>query len=147
MWCTCWYHLYLHDWFPWAYQWKWSDKAMVGRWSTEETWPLINIWGEQSIQSKLEKVHWNHDVFERIVHEISDIGYEKSWQQCRTKIKNNTQKYREVIITNGAITLVTYFVFRLKMAKTLVVMVGNIGHSSNKWMLYWEPVLPQPQWH
>ena len=71
---------------------------MVGSWSTEETRLLISIWGKQSIQSKLEKAHRNHDVFERIVREMSDVGYEKSWQQCRTKIKNNTQKYREVIM-------------------------------------------------
>ena len=41
--------------------------------------------------------------------------------------------------------LAMYFAFRLRMAKTLVEMVGNIGHSSSKWMPYWERVLPQPQ--
>ena len=69
---------------------------MAGSWSTEETRTLISFWGEESIQSKLDKAHRNRDVFERIAHEMSDLGYEKSWQQCRTKIKNITQKYRKV---------------------------------------------------
>ena len=71
---------------------------MAGSWNTEETRTLISIWGEESIQSKLDKTHRNRDVFERIAREMSDVGYEKSWQQCRTKIKNLTQKYRKVIM-------------------------------------------------
>ena len=71
---------------------------MAGSWNTEETRTLISIWGEESIQSKLDKEHRNRDVFERIAREMSDVGYEKSWQQCRTKIKNLTQKYRKVIM-------------------------------------------------
>ena len=71
---------------------------MAGRWSTEETQTLISIWGEDRIKSKLGKAHQNRDVFERIVHEMSDVGYKKLWQQCRTKIKNITQKYRRVIM-------------------------------------------------
>ena len=71
---------------------------MAGSWNTEETRTLISIWGEESIQSKLDKAHRNREVFERIALEMSDVGYEKSWQQCRTKIKNLTQKYRKVIM-------------------------------------------------
>ena len=60
---------------------------MAGSWSTEETRTLISFWGEESIQNKLDKVHRNRDVFERIAHEMSNLEYEKSWQHCRTKIK------------------------------------------------------------
>ena len=38
---------------------------------------LISIWAEESMQNKLGKVHQNCDVFERIAHEMSDVGYEK----------------------------------------------------------------------
>ena len=75
-----------------------DKKTMAGSWSTEETQTLISIWGEESIQTKLDKAHQNHDIFEKIACEMSDVGYEKSWHQCRTKIKNLTQKYRKVII-------------------------------------------------
>ena len=50
---------------------------MAGSWSTEETRTLISFWREESIQSKMDKAHQNRDVFERIAHEMSDLGYEK----------------------------------------------------------------------
>ena len=53
-----------------------NDKTMASSWNTEETRTLIRIWGEESIQSKLDKVHQNRDVFERIAREINDVGYE-----------------------------------------------------------------------
>ena len=81
-----------------TYQRQKNERTMAGSWNTEETRTLISIWGEESIQSKLDKAHRNRDVFERIAREMSDVGYEKSWQQCRTKIKNLAQKYRKVIM-------------------------------------------------
>lgn len=50
---------------------------MTGNWSNDETQTLISIWGEESIQGKLDKAHWNCDVFERISPETSEFGYEK----------------------------------------------------------------------
>ena len=32
----------------------------------------------------------------KISKELGEVGDEKTWQQCRTKIKNLTQKYRKV---------------------------------------------------
>ena len=69
---------------------------MSGSWSIEETKTLISIWGEESVQSRLDCAHRNRHIFEQIVREMSDKGYEKTWQQCRTKIKNLIQKYRKV---------------------------------------------------
>ena len=37
---------------------------------------IASIWAEESMQNKLGKAHQNCDVFERIVHEMSDVGYE-----------------------------------------------------------------------
>ena len=69
---------------------------MSGSWSTEETRTLISIWGDESVQSRLDSAHRNRHIFEQIAHEMSEKGYEKTWQQCRTKMKNLTQKYRKV---------------------------------------------------
>ena len=69
---------------------------MSGSWSTEKTKTLNSIWGEESIQSQLDSAHRNRHIFEQIAHEMSDKGYEKMWQQCRTKMKNLIQKYRKV---------------------------------------------------
>ena len=52
---------------------------MAGSWSNEEMRMLISIWGEESIQSKLDSAHWNRNVFERIAREMSELGYDKTW--------------------------------------------------------------------
>ena len=69
---------------------------MAGSWNVEETKALIAIWGQENVQSQLDRVHRNRDVYQRIAMELEDNGYVKMWQQCRTKIKNLTQKYRKV---------------------------------------------------
>ena len=69
---------------------------MAGSWNSEETKALIAIWGQENVQSQLERVHRNRDVCQRIAMELEDHRYVKTWQQCRTKIKNLTQKYRKV---------------------------------------------------
>lgn len=70
---------------------------MSGSWSTEETTTLISIWGEESVQSRLDSAHRNRHIFEQIARDMSENGYEKTWQQCRTKMKNLIQKYRKVL--------------------------------------------------
>jgi len=70
---------------------------MAGSWSVEETKALIAVWGQESVQNQLERVHRNRDVYQRISMELEEYGYEKSWQQCRTKVKNLTQRYRKVV--------------------------------------------------
>ena len=57
---------------------------MSGSWSTEETKTLNSIWGEESVQSWLDSAHQNRHIFKQIAREMSDKGYEKTWQQCRT---------------------------------------------------------------
>ena len=69
---------------------------MAGSWNVEETKALIAIWGQENVQSQLDRAHRNRDVYQRIAMELEDIGDVKTWQQCRTKIKNLTQKYRKV---------------------------------------------------
>ena len=71
---------------------------MAGAWSVEETKALIAIWGQEHMQSQLDRVHRNRDIYERVAMELKDSGYVKTWKQCRTKIKNLTQKYRKVYI-------------------------------------------------
>ena len=73
---------------------------MSGSWSIEEMKTLISIWGEESIEGRLDSAHRNQHIFEQITHEISDKEYEKTWQQCRTKMKNLIQKYRKVRINH-----------------------------------------------
>ena len=69
---------------------------MAAGWSNEETRALVSVWGQANVQSELDSVARNRVVFQRIAGLLEELGYERTWQQCRTKIKNLTQKYRKV---------------------------------------------------
>ena len=56
-------------------------------WSDEETFVLIEIWGEDSIQAMLEGTRRNKDVFMKIDKVIEERGFSKSAVQCSAKIK------------------------------------------------------------
>ncbi len=69
---------------------------MASGWSVDETRALLGIWGDADIQSMLDGVARNHLVYQKIDSSLADLGYERTWEQCRTKIKNLIQKYRKV---------------------------------------------------
>ena len=69
---------------------------MAAGWSHEETRALVSVWSQSNVQSQLDAVSRNRSVYESIARELSALGYERSWTQCKTKIKNLTQKYRKV---------------------------------------------------
>ena len=65
-------------------------------WSAEETRSLISLWGEANVQSQLDGVSRNRVIYERIARDMDSLGYERTWEQCRTKIKNLTQRYKKL---------------------------------------------------
>ena len=69
---------------------------MAAGWSTQETKTLVSIWGEADVQSQLDGVIRNKVIYEKISRKMEAAGYPRTWQQCRTKIKNLTHKYRKV---------------------------------------------------
>ena len=69
---------------------------MASGWSYDETKALITIWGQEGVQRELDGVQRNRVVYQRIVSELEKIEVLKSWQQCRTNIKNLTFRYRTV---------------------------------------------------
>ena len=68
---------------------------MAAGWSLEETKALIDIWGAAGLQSQLDGVARNRSVYEKIAASLVDSGFDRTWQQCKTKIKNLTQRYRK----------------------------------------------------
>ena len=52
--------------------------------------------GAGRLQKELDGVQRNRVVYERISKELAALGMERTWQQCRTKIKNLTFRYRKV---------------------------------------------------
>ena len=69
---------------------------MTTGWTYEETRALVSVWGQEKVQSALDGVSRNRLIFEIIAQELNKMNFQKTWQQCRTKIKNLTQKYRKV---------------------------------------------------
>ena len=57
---------------------------------------LLSIWDQQNIQEQLDGVKRNKYIYDRISSELSDVSYEFTTKQCRTKVKNLNQSYRKV---------------------------------------------------
>ena len=56
----------------------------VSQWRESEVLDLISIWGDTSIQAKLEGSYRNRSVFEKIAHEMEERGHRRTWLQCQT---------------------------------------------------------------
>ena len=65
-------------------------------WSYEETRTLVGIWAAADVQRQLDGVLRNKVIYEKIAASLSEAGYERTWQQCKTKMKNLIKKYKKV---------------------------------------------------
>ena len=65
-------------------------------WTDAETFKLIELWGDQSIQEQLEGCKKNRQVFEKINEQMCEAGYERTLSQCRDKIKKLRGDYRKI---------------------------------------------------
>jgi len=69
---------------------------MASTWSRSKTLKLIKIWGEDMIQEQLEGCHRNRDVYMRIACIMNNCGYERSFEQCREKVKKLKKEYQRI---------------------------------------------------
>ena len=69
---------------------------MSAGWSTEETEALLGIWGAADVQEQLDGIVRNKTIYEKITTALAVLGYERTWQQCKTKVKNLVQRYKKV---------------------------------------------------
>lgn len=67
-----------------------------GVWDKQETRKLIEIWGEDNIQSQLEGCHRNKEVYQRIARKMGEEGFERTFVQCREKVKKLKKEYRKL---------------------------------------------------
>eukprot|EP00058_Branchiostoma_floridae_P008536 XP_002594024.1 hypothetical protein BRAFLDRAFT_68536 [Branchiostoma floridae] len=58
---------------------------------------MLALWGQEETQRKLSKVHKNKDTFEQISSGMVQIGFDKSCEQCRTKVKKLKPRMRWVL--------------------------------------------------
>ena len=70
-------------------------------WTDEETFKLIELWGEDTIQVQLEGCKRNKDVYLNISKQMNEAGYEKTADQCRDKAKKLKTTYRKIKDKHG----------------------------------------------
>ena len=70
--------------------------ATPGLWTEDETKALIGIWKAADVQKQLDGIVRNRTIYDKIAAELSALKYHRTWQQCKTKIKNLVQKYKKV---------------------------------------------------
>ena len=75
---------------------------MAAGWDADATKALISIWGQENVQTQLDSVSRNRKTYEKIALRLEVEGYARTWNQCRTKIKNLTQKNRKVRYTKAS---------------------------------------------
>lgn len=68
----------------------------MATWSKVETMKLIEVWGEESIQSQLEGCSRNKHIYEKISKKLEEAGYERTGIQCRDKVKKLRQEYKKI---------------------------------------------------
>lgn len=68
----------------------------MATWGKPETFKLIDLWAEDRTQEELEGCHRNRDVFVRIATKLREVGYDRTFEQCREKIKKLKKDYRKI---------------------------------------------------
>ena len=69
-------------------------------WSFTETTALLNLWGDITVQRQLDSAKWNKPIFQRLQQDLAALGFIRTWEQCRVKIKNLTGTYRKLRDSN-----------------------------------------------
>uniref|UniRef100_A0A3Q0RN39 Myb/SANT-like DNA-binding domain-containing protein n=1 Tax=Amphilophus citrinellus TaxID=61819 RepID=A0A3Q0RN39_AMPCI len=77
-----------------------DDNVESSQWRESEVSDLISIWGNSSIQAKLDGSYRNRVIFVGISQEMAERGYRRSWFQCQRKIKSLRAKYKEAKDSN-----------------------------------------------
>ncbi|KAL2102750.1 hypothetical protein ACEWY4_001918 [Coilia grayii] len=72
-----------------------TDRSSSGSWSDPETLALIDIWAQDEVQRGLKGVVHNGHVFSDISQKLLDLGYSKTPEQCRWKVKTLRQNFRQ----------------------------------------------------
>lgn len=75
--------------------------ASGATWSKEEILKLIDVWGDDTIQAQLQDCTRNQKIFEKVARELNEAGYERTFQQCRDKIKKLKGEYKKIKDKHG----------------------------------------------
>ena len=66
-------------------------------WSDTEIAALLDVWGDDKIQTQLNEAYRNDSVFQKIAAALATRGFKRSGKQCRDKLKALKKKYKDNI--------------------------------------------------
>ncbi|XP_070785463.1 uncharacterized protein [Enoplosus armatus] len=72
-----------------------TEKPAPSSWSDEETLALMEIWGDEDVQRALRGFVHNGHVYADISERMQDLGYSKTSEQCRWKVKSLRNNFRQ----------------------------------------------------
>uniref|UniRef100_A0A1A7X1R3 Myb-like domain-containing protein n=1 Tax=Iconisemion striatum TaxID=60296 RepID=A0A1A7X1R3_9TELE len=72
-----------------------TERPPSSSWSDEETRALIEIWGEEEVQKSLRGFIHNGRVYAEIAERMHDLGFSKTPEQCRSKVKSLRINFRQ----------------------------------------------------
>ena len=64
-------------------------------WTDKEVRDLISIWSREEIMKMLSNTHKNADIYNKMSTEMSVLGYQRDYLQCRTKVKHLKAEYKK----------------------------------------------------
>lgn len=65
-------------------------------WSTEEVQTLISIWSDETMAQLLASTHKNRELFKLFSEKMAALGFHRSVEQCRIKVKKLRLQYFRV---------------------------------------------------
>uniref|UniRef100_A0A3B5MFW6 Myb-like domain-containing protein n=1 Tax=Xiphophorus couchianus TaxID=32473 RepID=A0A3B5MFW6_9TELE len=72
-----------------------GTERATSTWSDEETLALIEIWGDVDVQRALRGFIHNGHVYAEISERLHDLGFSKTPEQCRSKVKSLRINFRQ----------------------------------------------------
>ncbi|XP_069556074.1 uncharacterized protein [Brachyistius frenatus] len=72
-----------------------AEKPAPSYWSDEETLALITVWGDEDVQKALRGFVHNGHVYAEISERLHDLGFSKTSEQCRWKVKSLRINFRQ----------------------------------------------------
>lgn len=70
-------------------------------WSNEEVGTFLSLIADSKIQRELDGATRNEKVFQEVSRLMASCGYDRSFQQCREKLKKLKSDYRSIKDHNG----------------------------------------------
>ncbi|XP_074809709.1 zinc finger and SCAN domain-containing protein 20-like [Natator depressus] len=70
-------------------------------WAEREVLDLIACWGDESVMAELRSKKRNANMYAKVSRAMTERGYSRDTEQCRTKIKELRQTYQKAREANG----------------------------------------------